>query len=248
MTTEPATMASVAPREVALRDVPSEPNRHDPSAAQFLRGEFLERLAHEMRGPTGGTLGALDELELALGPDAERLRGLLNMARRGARKVLRTADRLSRTAQLEVASLELSPTSTDLVSVLRTACADAEAVEGRRTVTVSLHLPDAPCPALLDASWAHVALFEMVTQALRSARRTVVMSVTREGDAYVVRVSDDGPTRPLVTERFVSQADRRDTGLAMPLARDVARAHGGDLHVEEGSNGRVEHVMIFAAG
>jgi signal transduction histidine kinase len=219
-----------------------------PSAEQFLRGEFLERLAHEMRGPTGVTLGALDELELALGPDAERLRALLNMARRGARKVLRTADRLSRTAQLDASHLELSPVPADLAALVRTACSDAETVEGRRTVKVTLQVADGPCLARLDAGWAQAAVVEVVTQGLRSARRAVDVSLSRDGDHCIVTVSDDGPARALVTERFVSQADRRDTGLAMPLAADVMRAHGGDLRSEQGSNGRVNHVMIFLAG
>lgn len=241
-----AAQSAQEPTDTVMDDERGE--HDDPGAERFLRGEFLERLAHEMRGPTGVTLGALDELELALGPDAERLRGLLNMARRGARKVLRTADRLSRTAQLDAGLLELSPVPADLAALVRSASGEAEAVEGRRTVKVTLELADAPCVALLDAGWAQVAVLEVITQGLRSARRAVDVSLSRDGERCVLTVSDDGPMRSFVAERFVSQADRRDTGLAMPLAADVVRAHGGELYVEQGSNGRVNHVMIFRAG
>ena len=52
----------------------------------YLRTEFLERVAHELRGPSGVTLGAIDEMELLLGEDSEKVKPLLSMARRGIRR------------------------------------------------------------------------------------------------------------------------------------------------------------------
>src|SRR5689334_21052599 len=109
----------------------SDAARDDTS--RYLRTELLERIAHELRGPAGVTLGALDELEHAL-DDAQRDQHklLFAMARRGARRVLRTAERLTRTAQLEGSGIHAVPTApTDLRGIVKQATEDAEAVEGR---------------------------------------------------------------------------------------------------------------------
>lgn len=231
---------------------PSEPEQAvtAPSPDRYMRTEFLERLAHELRGPSGVTLGALDELELAMGPEVERFRPLFAMARRGVRKVLRTAERLSRTAQLEGGHLTLSPMPGDLAALVRRTCSEAESVEGRRTVTLEMRSLEAPCSALIDAGWAQVALFEVVTQAIRSARKQVIVELARVDNACLVRVWDDGmATRSATSLRFEPQTDRRDSGLAMPLALDIARAHGGDLRLETAAApaSGVTAVMVFAA-
>ena len=127
--------------------------------SEFVRTEFLDRVAHELRGPAGVTLGALDELELSLGEAAETYRTLFAMARRGAFKVLRTADRLTRTAQLE-AGVKFHPVATDLKEVVRRACVDASRVEERSKVKFDINLPDGTCTIPLDASWAQAAVTE----------------------------------------------------------------------------------------
>src|SRR4051812_42731051 len=91
-------------------------------ASRYLRTELLERIAHELRGPAGVTLGALDELEHALGAQAvEQNQMLFAMARRGARRVLRTAERLARTALLESASQHITPVPSDLGKIVKQA-------------------------------------------------------------------------------------------------------------------------------
>ncbi|MDB4991551.1 MAG: putative two-component sensor kinase [Myxococcaceae bacterium] len=203
-------------------------------ASRYLRTEFLERIAHELRGPTGVTLGALDELEHALDPAVvQQNRQLFAMARRGAKRVLRTAERLTRTAQLEGASLQLSCVPCDVRAVVRQAVQDAEQIEGRSSIRIVLDLPDEPAPGQADSGWLSVAVAEVVSQAIRSARRSIEVSVRSLGASTVVRVQDD---RSVIMEaspvRFVRLADRRDAALGWPLVCDVARAHGAELSSE----------------
>ncbi|HEY6879587.1 MAG TPA: hypothetical protein VI299_16285 [Polyangiales bacterium] len=202
--------------------------------ARFLRTEFLERIAHELRGPAGVTLGALDELEHALGAEAaEQNRALFAMARRGARRVLRTADRLSRTAQLEGGSPHVTRLPADVRTLVRQATHDAEVIEGRSSVKVTLLMGEDPCAADVDGAWMAIALMELVSQAIRCARREVEVSLQVKGLRMRVVVRDD---RYAVLEmpitRFVSTEDRRDSALNWPLVHDVARAHGGSVEQE----------------
>ncbi len=212
--------------------------------SEFVRTEFLDRVAHELRGPAGVTLGALDELELALGDAAEANRALLAMARRGAFKVLRTADRLTRTAQLE-AGVKFHPVLTDLREVVRRACADASRVEERSRVKLEIVLPEQTCSIPLDAGWVQAAVMELISLALNLARREVSVQIA---DGCVVLITSDGAAHGSAptTQRFERLADRRDAGLAIPLAREVAHAHGGEFKIETNEGGMRVNIAFGA--
>lgn len=199
-------------------------------AARYLRTELLERIAHELRGPAGVTLGALDELEHALdGAQIEQNKVLLAMARRGARRVLRTAERLTRTAQLEAGS-QIVKAPADVAALVAHAIGDAELIEGRSSVRVKTCLPAEPCVAEVDSTWLSLALGELVSQAIRCARRHVEVTIKPEDGAIVVSVEDDRTAvMDAPSARFVSLADRRDAALGWPLVCDVAKAHGATL-------------------
>ena len=82
------------------------------------------------------------------------------------------------------------------------------------------------------------SLREAVSNLLDNARRHAASIVTIEvsatdGTARIV-VADDGAgvpeeNRERVFERFASLDDKGGSGLGLPIARGVARAHGGDL-------------------
>jgi signal transduction histidine kinase len=210
----------------------SESRSEDTSL--YLRTELLERIAHELRGPTGVTLGALDEIEHALGAEVvNQNRVLFAMARRGAKRVLRTAERLTRTALLESGSPHISRTLGDLRGVVQQAVQEAEQIEGRGSIKLELAIPAEPCIADFDSGWLTVAIGELVSQAIRCARRQVSVVLDATATSVRVSVSDD---RTVVNDtpaaRFVSLEDRRDSSLGWPLVCDVANAHDAELNSE----------------
>ncbi|RKS74354.1 signal transduction histidine kinase [Actinomadura pelletieri DSM 43383] len=87
----------------------------------------------------------------------------------------------------------------------------------------------------------------LLDNAERHAGSAVRLSLGAEAGAAVLRVADDGPgvppaDRERIFERFVRLDDARSrdeggAGLGLPLARELARAHGGDLTVGEAPEG-----------
>lgn len=212
-------------------------NPEAPRVSQntYLKTSFLEALAHELRGPSGVTLGALDELELALGDAAQAHAGLFAMARRGVRRVLRTTDRLSRSAQLETSGLALALEETDLSALVERAAHDAELVEARRGVKLEITRPSHPVSARVDATWLSAALSEVVAAALRAAKRSVLVELQNGADGPRVIICDDGPIANLPRlRRFEPSDDRRDAGLAFPMIKEVIDAHRGELSLKNG--------------
>lgn len=219
------------------------------SQSGYLRTTFLEALAHELRGPSGVTLGALDELELALGESAKEYASLFAMARRGIRRVLRSADRLSRTAQLEGSTQVVSLEESDLCKIVERAVKEAELVEQRRGVKVDVKLPEGATPARVDANWLGSAFAEVVGAALRSARRAVLVELQETPDGFRFVVCDDGvSSAPPRLRRFEPSDDRRDAGLAFPIVKEVTDAHHGELTMRSGDAGGLIVVMTFPRG
>ncbi|MEV4106093.1 HAMP domain-containing sensor histidine kinase [Nonomuraea sp. NPDC049695] len=87
-------------------------------------------------------------------------------------------------------------------------------------------------------------LTNLLANADRYGDTRVWVSARGEGNQAVVEVRDDGPGIPVemrerVFERFtrLDQTRSRDSGgsgLGLPIARDIARAHGGTLEVGDG--------------
>jgi signal transduction histidine kinase len=219
------------------------PGQND-EIARYLKTELLDRVAHELRGPAGVTLGALDEIERILSQyDNDEARTLISMARRGAKRVLRTAERLTRTAQLEHSALPLAKVSLDVRDLVSRTARDAEQLEGRGGIKVELVLSTLPCVAHVDSSWLGAALSEMFSQAIRCARARVQIEVQSEGGVVRISTHDDRTSSMEVpVRRFLPIRDRRDCALGWPIAHEIALAHGGELtveHVSDKATGRI---------
>jgi signal transduction histidine kinase len=79
----------------------------------------------------------------------------------------------------------------------------------------------------------------LLENAARHARTTVRVCVQPDGQRVALSVEDDGPgvppeLRERIFERFVrADDDERGSGLGLAICRAIARAHGGDVVLEE---------------
>lgn len=196
--------------------------------------EFLDDVAHQLRTPLAALLATAEQ---AIHEDdrAQRESLLTNLVQEGGRAA-RLVNGLLRLARLERVPLDCEPTD------LR-ALAAREAVRARRLsphlrVTVSSAAPT-PVVAVDPAATGH-ALANLLDNARRHAVTAVVVHVDDDGDRVMLRVTDDGPGIPAsertrVLERFVTLDGHGGSGLGIPIARAVARAHGGDLTIGAGA-------------
>lgn len=213
----------------------------------YLRTGFLERLAHELKGPVGVTLGVLDELESTLASDPARTARLLGMARRSSQRLLGVADRLHRTAQLE-RGVDWRRERQDLREAVEHAVARARELETRRGVELDLVRAGSACFADLDVIWVTSAVSELLFNALRNARSRVVVTTSQVADHVGVCVSDDGQGfRGPVAPRFAPASRPQGLGLALCLVEDVARAHGGSLDFDGESGPGCRVTLQFPA-
>ncbi len=122
---------------------------------------------------------------------------------------------------------------TDLMALLDDEVERAAALAPALAIT-SRHEGAAVDRVLLDADDVRELLANLLDNARRHAEERIVVTVTATEQELSVRVADDGPgvaeeARHRVFERFSSLDGHGGSGLGLPIARGIARAHGGDL-------------------
>ncbi|MFC6880652.1 MULTISPECIES: sensor histidine kinase [Actinomadura] len=203
-------------------------------AALERQRRFTSDASHDLRSPIAG---ARAELEEALLYPEE-----VDWPRTG-RSVLQSLDRLQAivTDLLELARLDAAAWSgqetVDLAALV--------SIELARTERAKKVVPDLREHATVRGDRLKlVRLFtNLLDNAERHAESRIDVVVREDGDDAVLEVIDDGTgvspeNREVVFQRFARLQDSLDrdkngTGLGLPIAREVAKAHGGTLTIED---------------
>lgn len=223
--------------------------RAEDAAAEARRSEvrtrrFLSDAAHELRTPVTGVQTLAESLVRQ--PDADlarRERIATTLVRETRRAGALVAD------MLELARIEDgAPLDRRAVDLAELAAAEAERVA---LLAPGMTVEVDASPTWVDADPGRIA--QILANLLENARRhgppdgTVRLEVSGDGEQAVVDVVDEGPgippaDRERVFDRLVRLDDARSrdaggAGLGLPIARALARAHGGDLRVVDSERG-----------
>lgn len=203
---------------------------------------FLAQAAHQLRTPVASLQASVDAL-LRIDQPEVREEMLDHLAAETAR-TSRLVTRLLRMAELDEA-LPLRPTPTDVDALIATEVARAtrRRDDVAATVRCDVGVVDADPDALSEA------LANLLENAVRHAAGCIEVAAERVEDGSVaVDVSDDGPgvaphDRERIFERFVSADASGGIGLGLPIARSIARAHGGELWCVDAGAARFRLVL-----
>jgi signal transduction histidine kinase len=210
--------------------------------AVAARDTFLGTAGHELRNAMGGVLVAATNLRFrarhAPGVPpwvAERL----ELIARQSRGFVRRATTLLDVSRLSTGTLRLNLARTEWTEVVLAVVEELGPEAERAGCQIEISAREAVC-----GPWDRNAL-EQITMSIVSnaikygAGKPVAISVSREGDAGVLRVSDQGvgigeADRQRIFERFeraVRPGDLPGFGLGLWIARQLAHAHSGDIDV-----------------
>jgi PAS domain S-box-containing protein len=207
----------------------------ETALGQARQSEAAERglladVAHQLRSPLAGIRASSETLLRGVSP-AVRDRLLAAMVKETCR-----ADRLL-AALLQMARLEEGHNVRLEPCDLETLCEEEAARLGAMSpdLVVEVRIP-APLPAKpeLDAAAVREIISNLLDNARRHTATRIDVALSGSDELVEVRVSDDGPGLPegmaeKAFERFVSLDGKGGSGLGLPIARSLARAHGGDL-------------------
>ncbi|WP_436794176.1 PAS domain S-box protein [Actinospongicola halichondriae] len=225
-------------------DVPpgrmSDAGEHQPISDHDDLELFLSVFAHEMRSVTtviGGTAEVLrSRTERVLQGDDQEL---LESLHRNALHLSALVATLSEAAAPSAGSrLDLQTHECDLVTLVTEAVTDLEHLAEEHEMSVSAV---AEPRVTVDQVRIRQVLTNLIGNATKySATGTRIdVEIGRSGTAATVTVRDEGPgVAPAQVDRIFDRFVRGDVrgdglGLGLFIARGIARAHGGDLVLQE---------------
>ena len=215
------------------------------STAFAARDAFISNAAHQLRNPIAGLQAQAEAAETAPDEPAlrERVAGIVEAARRTSRltqQLLSLDKAKGRARGQDEVDVDLDKLASD---VMNRHAPDAL----RRGVAISFDVEGEPTPLRGDRIMLSEALDNLVDNALRYGcpdGGELEVRVAYKRDHAKVTIRDDGPgvpeaEREQVFERFHRAVeDGADgCGLGLPIVREVAERHGGQIHLAETANG-----------
>jgi signal transduction histidine kinase len=197
---------------------------------------LIEETSHELRTPLSVLATNADVLLAHPEPTVEVYRQGLERSRTAAARLRTTIDELLVDARGRARTIDRRPA--DLMAIVGGVVDDARVVAQASGVDLSVAgPPTAVCP--LDEPTVRRAVSNLVDNAIRHAPQgsAVTVEVAATEAEVTVVVTDHGPGVPRdeqdhIFERFWrGRPDTHGTGLGLPIARQIALAHGGDLTV-----------------
>ena len=228
---------ATARREAELRAQEQEVARKLKETDQ-MKDDLLAMVSHELRTPLTTVVGALRLLSAGPGIDPGERQELLEMADRQARRLRVLIEQLLLAAQSDNGRASfLSATServdVDAAELLAEAATEAQAGACGDRVRVRC---DHGLPVRLAPDPVLQILGNLVDNACKYAPEDSLVWLIgeRDGAQAVLAVEDEGggvpaAERERIFERFTRLEPGRGLGLGLYIARQLARAQGGDL-------------------
>jgi signal transduction histidine kinase/CheY-like chemotaxis protein len=203
-----------------------------------VKSQFLATMSHEMRTPLHGILGLTRMLQRDAAPETGQQ--LLLIGRAGEHLLTLINDVLD-FSKLEAGQVKLAPQVFDLAALVDDAVSLSmpSACEVGLTLTARMHMPR-PCLVSGDPSRLRQVLHNLVGNAIKftGTGSVTVVAKHRFGRARIA-VHDTGTgIAPEDVSRIFDAFHQADssftrryagTGLGLTIARELARAMGGDL-------------------
>ncbi len=210
-------------------------------AGEAERERFVSTVAHELRTPLTGLSGYLDLILDGRVGDAEVEREFLERGRTIVGSMAELVGDLLELSKLESGALVLETDPFSVADALNGVSASLLPIALERGVRLDTTAPPRLRAALGDRRRVEQILTNLAANALKFGGNgtTVELSGRFEGSMAIFAVRDEGPgiaadDAERIFERFYRMAAHErvtGTGLGLPIARDLARAMGGELDV-----------------
>ncbi|MDO8691622.1 MAG: ATP-binding protein [Dehalococcoidia bacterium] len=203
--------------------------------------EFVADASHELRTPLTILHSAVDLLNQHRAEPLEANGELFDDLRQEILRMERLAGDLLTLARQDLGQVELAMGEVDLASLTADVVRRAAPLAQEKRIALDFHHDHNPSPAEVDPDRIQQVLLILLDNALKHTppEGRVSVSVSRQGQSVIIRVSDTGegiPAEhlPRVFDRFYRQDQARTrsqggAGLGLSIAKSLVEAHGGQL-------------------
>lgn len=200
------------------------------------RRHLMADIAHELRTPLSVIQGRLEGFLDGVYPrDDAKLAEVLEETKLLGRLV----DDLRTLADAESGTLALHKETTDVAMLVHDLVNAFSGDADRRQIALRSEAPSDLPAITVDPMRLREVLANLLSNALRytPAGGTVSIASSRQGDRIVVSVADTGTgiapdDLPKIFDRFQKGTGSRGSGLGLTIAKDLVRAHGGEISAD----------------
>ena len=224
--------------------------------SEELKSTMLDAIAHEFKTPLTSIKAAASALLLDATKSTDQQRELATIVNEEADRMARLVTEAIQMARIEAGEIQLNKALWAMPGLLSKAIERLRLLTEDRTIDVQTD-PDLPVIEA-DAELLELAIRQVIDNALKysppaSAIR-VRMSAIENG--IVIKIQDKGAgipevDQPHVFEKFYRGSNIRSklagSGMGLAVARQIARAHGGDIQLATSSEKGSEFVISLPA-
>ena len=211
--------------------------------SQELKSTLLDAMAHEFKTPLTSMKAATSALLSGVVAEPEGRKELVTVVDEEIDHLNRLVTESVRMARIEAGDIQLNRMQHDVTSMLAHVLHSMEAAAGGRRVSLEVE-PEMP-QIDADAGLVELALRQLIDNAFRysPAGSPVTVRAGRHASQAVLSVRDHGPgipptERSRIYDKFFRGSNARQTwgtGMGLAIAREIARAHGGEVWLEGSS-------------
>lgn len=202
--------------------------------------EFFTEIAHEVRTPLtliNGPLEAIKEIQL----EETRIQKYLNVIEQNTKRLLELTGQLLDFQKVGANKLNMKFEIVDITALLKGIIARFEVNITLNKKELLLNITEEPVWAAIDKEAITKILSNLLNNALKYARHTILIELEKDDANFVIRVISDGNKIPAETSQQIFEPfyqsekkseSRGGVGIGLSLARSLALLHKGSLNLD----------------
>ncbi|WP_447044944.1 ATP-binding protein [Vreelandella sp. H-I2] len=224
--------------------------------ASFHQRQFMGMVSHEFRTPLAIISGSLENLRYLEHDNSDRT-PRYNKIQRATERLVQLTDNCLADARLAAKNLYLDPQPANLFELIDSSAALVQLSDVHQLIMTIEGKPASQAPALewtviVDAALIRIALSNVIDNAVKySAGGAIHIDCSQKDGRPIVSIFDKGSG---INEQDAKQIfdryrrgtqSKRGAGLGLYVARQIARAHDGDLQLHSSSPEGSCFVFLF---
>lgn len=201
---------------------------------------FFTEIAHEVRTPLtliNGPLETIQEMEIK---DA-KLNKNLQVIGQNTKRLLDLTAQLLDFQKIGARKFDMKFESVDITALLNETIARFEPTFTQKKKELLLNIPEESIVAAIDKEAVTKILSNLLNNALKYGKHTVLIELLKSEATFTVRVSSDGEKIAAEASKQIFEAfyqmdkkkeARQGVGIGLPLARSLATLHKGTLYLD----------------
>ena len=222
--------------------------------SEHFKSTLLDGLAHEFKTPLTSIRAAASALISDSVRDPEHRRDLLSVIDQESQRLTKLVTEALHLSRIEAGKVQLNRSYRPIRDLIENTLQQAETARDGRKIEVHVSCPE--LATVMDFELMQLALRQLLDNAMKYSPRDSSIRIRAEVSDAGTRISvhNSGDPIPLneqhrVFDRFYRSPTLRNTvagtGMGLSVAREILRAHGGDINLESTPEHGTEFTMVL---